>query len=167
MFHEGGLVIADLHLQRSMTNECLTSMRWSTRNILVYKLLYIGQPSFFFYIQKSLCPYVHMWPFYREDPHQGVKRYSWGMCAHYSFPCRGGKAVLFSCCHENFHLVLKWIFLEGHCTFQRARKKTDPWMGILYLSTFAHFTSLNTPFKTAVPETTRGKKEAKINKSIP
>lgn len=34
-------------------------------------------------------------------------------------------------------------------------------MGIVCLSTFAHFTSLNTPFKTAVPENTRGKKEAK------
>lgn len=32
-------------------------------------------------------------------------------------------------------------------------------MDIVYLSTFGHLTSLNTAFKTAVPETTRGKKE--------
>lgn len=29
----------------------------------------------------------------------------------------------FSCYHQNFHSELKWILLEGNCTFQRVREK--------------------------------------------
>lgn len=132
---------------------CLMSeMFWSTNFFILVN--HIG----FFFIFK--IPYVHMWPFYREDPHQGVKRCSWGMFAHYSFLCRGGKAVFFLL-PRKLPLGIKVDFVGRALHIPKGKKKTDPWMGIVCLSTFAHFTSLNTPFKTAVPENTRGKKEAK------
>lgn len=135
------------------------------RNVLVYKLLDIGQSYWVFLYSKFV--YVHMWPFYREDPQQGLKRYSWGMFAHYSFLCRGGKAVFFLL-PRKLPLGIKVDFVGRALHIPKGKKKKpDPWMGIVYLSTFAHFTSLNTPFKTEVPENTRGKKEAKKINEIP
>lgn len=49
MFHDGSLDIADVHS---------TSVRAHVRNILVYKLFYIGQPYWVFF--KFKIPYVHM-----------------------------------------------------------------------------------------------------------
>lgn len=45
------------------------------------------------------------------------------VCLLITHSSAGVERLFFSCYHENFHLELKWILLEGHCTFQRARKK--------------------------------------------
>lgn len=151
MFHNGSLDVANVHS---------TSARLPTSCQKCFDLqtsLYLSTILGFLY---SKFIYVHMWPFYREDPYQGLKRYSWGMFAHYSFLCRGGKAVFFLL-PRKLPLGIKVDFVGRALHIPKGKKKTDPWMGIVYLSTFAHFTSLNTPFKTAVPENTRGKKEAK------